>query len=305
MGIFNWFRKPNANNEKINRAIIPEIKISITQISPSSESVPRLKLISHSKDTLANLRLENIGNPDPICPYCGKLLKKKPLRKMKCPGCSNYIYIRTRPSDREKVLVTGSQVLLIEEQQAEQSAINYGYHDKYLEEKKEFETEKDRMAKIYGSEPSYADVKLSICRKELEVHVNQNKWGLYRNAKFKMAETLKWENKLEEALSLYLEICYLDINGPSNIGPVLSDSKFLKEYPPFNPKYGLFAPGILNRIVIINRELKLNDSEIKEIFFNAAKPQQNALALPISTENAWTMLESELRFDNSNIDRNL
>ena len=42
-----------------------------------------------------------------VCPYCKKILDKRPKRKKKCPHCQNCIYVRTLPDgDGKKVLVT-------------------------------------------------------------------------------------------------------------------------------------------------------------------------------------------------------
>ncbi len=291
MGLFDWLR--TSKKEKIDKVIKPEIIANIS-IKSSSKSTSQSELNSKSKKSLKDLKFEEIGNLDPICPNCSVSLEKMPHRKMKCPSCSKFIYVRTRPSDRKNVLVTGSQVLLIEEQRAEQSAIIYGYHETYLEGKKKYEKEKASMAKKLGINPSYSDVKLSLYNKELLEHASLNEWGLYRNTKFNMAEILKWENNLSDALYLYLEICYLDINGPNNIASCINNSELLKRYPPFNPKQGLFAPGIVKIVKSIKKELALESSEINEIFFDVAKKQQKALKLPIPAEEAWLMLEKEL-----------
>ena len=291
MGLFDWLRTPK--NEKIDKAIKPEIIANIS-IKSSSKSTSQSELNSKSKKSLKYLNFEEIGNVDPICPNCSVSLEKMPHRKMKCPSCSKFIYVRTRPSDRKNVLVTGSQVLLIEEQRAEQSAIIYGYYETYLEGKKRFEKEKALVTRKLGINPSYSDVKLSLYNKELLEHANLNEWGLYRNTKFNMAEILKYENNLSDALYLYLEICYLDINGPNNITSGISNSELLKRYPHFNPKQGLIAPGIVKIVKNITKELDLEPSEINGMFFDAAKKQQKALKLPIPAEEAWLMLEKEL-----------
>lgn len=59
-------------------------------------------------------KLHPIGNVDSICPYCNTELKKKPGAKKKCPECGNYIYVRTRPFDGLKVLVTEEMTKEIE-----------------------------------------------------------------------------------------------------------------------------------------------------------------------------------------------
>ena len=50
------------------------------------------------------------------CPYCNIILEKRPERKKKCPSCGKYIFVKTLPTTREKVLVTESQAEEIEQQ---------------------------------------------------------------------------------------------------------------------------------------------------------------------------------------------
>jgi hypothetical protein len=57
-----------------------------------------------------------IGNVEAICPYCGGVLEKKPERKKKCPYCKDFIFVVTRPSDVQEVLVRKEQVEEIAEQ---------------------------------------------------------------------------------------------------------------------------------------------------------------------------------------------
>lgn len=40
------------------------------------------------------------------CAYCKIELPKKPLKKTKCKNCGKYIYVRTHPDTRKKILVT-------------------------------------------------------------------------------------------------------------------------------------------------------------------------------------------------------
>ncbi len=48
------------------------------------------------------------------CPYCGIELNPVPQRKKKCPRCGQFIYVRTQPSDRKRMLVTYPEALSIE-----------------------------------------------------------------------------------------------------------------------------------------------------------------------------------------------
>ena len=99
-----------------------------------------------------------IGNTDAVCPYCGTRLDKKPGRKKKCPHCANFIYVRTRPLDNQKVLVTEEQKEVIEEQW---SIVN-GTHDNYVAERRAREEKRLRLARQFGREPSQEEIRRSL-----------------------------------------------------------------------------------------------------------------------------------------------
>ena len=55
--------------------------------------------------TYSTTNLEEIGEIDK-CPNCQTKLEHIPTRKKKCEFCGKFIYVRTRPIDRKRVLVT-------------------------------------------------------------------------------------------------------------------------------------------------------------------------------------------------------
>ena len=57
-----------------------------------------------------------IGETSAICPHCCTSLQKMPGRKTMCPSCQQPILVRTRPQDRQRVLVTPDQALKIADQ---------------------------------------------------------------------------------------------------------------------------------------------------------------------------------------------
>lgn len=55
------------------------------------------------------------------CPHCHEPLEKIPQRKTRCKNCDQYFFVRTRPSDSRKVIVTADGVTLIDEQWSEEN----------------------------------------------------------------------------------------------------------------------------------------------------------------------------------------
>jgi DNA-directed RNA polymerase subunit RPC12/RpoP len=51
-----------------------------------------------------------VGYPEPVCPSCGNKLEEFPQRKTRCPSCKEEIFVRTRESDKQKVLLNSGQL---------------------------------------------------------------------------------------------------------------------------------------------------------------------------------------------------
>lgn len=225
------------------------------------------------------------------CPNCHEALSKIPGAKIKCPHCGEFMFVRTRPKDNVRVVVTKAEADKIDEEWT----IVAGTHDIFVAEKEEFAKEKEILRKRFGGkEPSDNDVRWGLLNKQLIEYAKKGDWGLYRNARFQMAEILRGEMKLKDALRTYLEVCYLDLNGPNNTGG-MNDPELLKEFPPFNPKdFSFLAPGVIDLIKRIVLKLKLNKDEIKQIFVEHNSRIEKSLRLPISAEKSWQSLEKEI-----------
>ncbi len=217
------------------------------------------------------------------CPNCHKALSKLPGAKTKCPHCGEFMFVRTRPKDNARVVVTKAEADKIDEEWS----IVAGTHDIFIAEKEEFAKEKEILRRRFGGkEPSDNDVRWGLLNKQLIEHAKNGDWGLYRNSRFQMAEILRGEMKLKEALRTYLEVCYLDLNGPSNTGG-MRDPELLKEFPPFDPNRDSFlAPGVIDLIKRIVLKLKLSKDEVRQIYLEHNSRVGQSLKLPLSPEKS-------------------
>lgn len=221
------------------------------------------------------------------CPYCNITLKKIPGAKTKCPNCGEFMFVRTRPKDQNRVIVTKTEADKIDE---EWSIIS-GTHDLFVNEKEKIEQERNVLKNKFGKEPSESDIKWSILNKDLITHSQNGDWGLYRNTRFYMAEILRKEIKLQQALQTYLEVCYIDLNGPNNTGGFKNDPDLLKQLPPFDINGDtILAPAILDYIKLLIKKLELNKEQVKNIFIKHNTIIENALKLPLSANDAWNKL---------------
>ena len=86
---------------------------------PRGEATPfrSLTLAEWVPDPFASEEDEDavVVGPNPLdlrkaeCPYCHKTLPKVPGRKKKCLHCGGFMFVRTRPEDRARVVVTQAE----------------------------------------------------------------------------------------------------------------------------------------------------------------------------------------------------
>lgn len=154
-----------------------------------------------------------------------------------------------------------------------------------------FKAEEEVLTKRFGKKPSVNDVKWGLLNKDLIKHSQKMSMGLYRNTTFEMAEILKKEKKLKQALGYYLEVCYMDLNGPKNLAYTASSS-FSEA---FDPTIGFFAPGIVYRIKKILEKLNLGQSDFEEIFFDTTGKIYKSMKLPLAPEKCLEELWIKLK----------
>ncbi len=226
------------------------------------------------------------------CPNCHGALKKLPGAKTKCPHCGEFIFVRTTP-ENVRLVVTKSEAYKIDEQWR----ILNGTQEAYLAEQKKFDDRKEVLRKRFGGkEPSDNDVRWSLLNDELPNYARDAQWGLYRNAIFQMAEILSGENKLRDSLRMFLGVCYLDLNGPTNMpvdenGNVFTEIEDIK---PFDPELKILAPGVIARIQSIIEELELSKENVREIYLDFASTMQRSTKAPISPIDCLKELEVEI-----------
>ena len=243
-----------------------------------------------------------IGETDK-CPCCKEKLNKIPKRKSKCPHCNEYIYSRTRPSDRKKVLVTEKEK---EEIELEWSRYHETREYSDLMENDDFSSAKEDLTKQFGKEPSLNNVKWRVYNERMKKYASQRQWGLYRVNKFYIAELLQRENRLKQALSVMFEVLYLDANGGSNTllvdGHPLSkkelDEGGIKE---FDPKLAFLAPRVIESVQDLISELNFSIDQAKRLFILTNKKTKPSKDMPISEEKAWKKIQKEISIRESNI----
>jgi hypothetical protein len=217
------------------------------------------------------------------CPYCFQALKKIPGAKTMCPHCSCFMFVRTRPEDFSRVVVTSAEAARIETDfqiLAGAREPDFRYITTESEVKAERERLKESFAAKAGTGPSDDDVKWGLLNQKAI-----NSAHIYLT----MAEFLARRWRLREALELYLYVCILDLNGAQNMGGFKNDPELLRQLPAFDPNRSNLAPVVLDQITRIARNLQFGKGKLRALIEKKYESK-----FPISADQCWFFLEKAI-----------
>lgn len=231
--------------------------------------------------------LTDIGLASPTCPHCGHSFEKMPQRKRACPKCNGVFYSRKRATDGAKVLLTEAQALEGEGQDALVALVQEnGTNDA------DVDALVHALQAQLGRLPIADEVVAQFLQRAAAEHAESWRWGLYRNARFNLAESCARRGLREDALRLFLEVHLLDLNGPRNIGS--RNPELVRRFPPFDPATAFLAPGVVTRTADVMSALGLSLDDARSVFESVAASVGTALAMPRSASNAWRELSRVL-----------
>jgi DNA-directed RNA polymerase subunit RPC12/RpoP len=227
-----------------------------------------------------------LGNVKPICPYCNKPLEKKPKQRSKCPHCGNFFRVRTRPQDRQQVLVTEEQA----EEISKQYYVGYGRDpENWLRENR----------KIW-------DQKWGDLNKQSGECAKNGLWGMYRNCRYQMGEVLhaeacfilarleffkeekyrvKAKSRMKQTIRMYFEVALFDLNGANNNN----------EFKPRETKIQFWdiAPAVIDWIIELSTDLGIQRSDLRNMFYEVANLYKS-FSFSLATDETWKRFEEAL-----------
>ena len=224
-----------------------------------------------------------IGRTDPTCPYCGSALAKRLSRRKPCPSCGELICVKTRPGDREQVMVTEEEFDAVEAQ--------WKLHEYFRgmsdDDRRAYNAERQTLRSRFGREPGHYDVRWSLLNGELVEHASVGDLGLYTSTKSHMAAVLEEEGRLRDALDAYLEVAGLDLNGATNTSGHRNDPQLMAEFPAFQPSMSFLAPGIASTVEWIREKTGASEAEVHDRFLDVYQSRVMGLKVPLTPEQAW------------------
>jgi len=132
------------------------------------------------------------------CPYCHKSLSKIPGSKTKCPHCGEFMFVRTRPKDNVRVVITKDEAEKIKEEWHE-IAITEEFKkrlsDSPLFSEKKYLAVKDSLSKKFGFPPKEDDVLWGLSNYLLQEYIKKDDWQEIKMIYFNQALFLHEQGK--------------------------------------------------------------------------------------------------------------
>lgn len=201
-----------------------------------------------------NVRYYNEG----ICPNCKSKVDKRPVKKGKCSICKNNIIVIDSEFTGQKLILTEDEYNRMVNIRKERAYRKWVY--KML---KCYDIEIKNFAKVVECESNDINKALiKVITQKAEEHYKNCYLGLYRNCLLDIGQIYERDENLEEALDMYLLVCYYDLLGCTN-----GSQKFENES-------AFLAPAVIIWIKKIAKKLNMNNKDIKirfEIVVDKAK----------------------------------
>lgn len=133
----------------------------------------------------------------PFCPHCGAEISPPPTRKRKCPHCRETILVRTRPDNRQRVIVTEAQAEEIDQAWGEKRA-----EDWLAKKSRAYGATEDDVARVqseltqqFGRPPATRDVAWRLANERVSMLTQREDWGGLGNLYWQMALQLYEEGR--------------------------------------------------------------------------------------------------------------
>lgn len=234
-------------------------------------------------------------NPIPLCPSCGELLNKFPNRKIKCPYCKEYIYIKFVYQFNKYILARSKEVASINYQNKFYLFMNKVDQFTVLEKQNEFRT---LTAKFKGVTPSYFDIKWSLLNKKV-LKIKSLYDGEYRMTLHYMADLLEEEGKYEHALKLYCQVAFYDIDYPEiNVLRIKQNNSLPLDYVNELARKDIgtiwdVAPAIFGSTYEILQNTMKDNTALEQIFKEESLKFKEQLHLSLDVNKAWNAFKDQ------------
>jgi hypothetical protein len=234
-----------------------------------------------------------IGRTDGVCPHCRSELPAWPSRSGPCLHCGGEILVRSRPLDRERVLVTEVEAEALEAQWELFRERGGGSPLRPLLNEDELEAERASLCIRFGREPSQFDVAASLISHRAFEHMRRLELASFRDFGLAKASLLDQQGRVVDALAGYLGVCFLDLNGARNPPQYGQDGAPVRSADAANgfaPDQAFLAPPVVSRCIQIIAALDQDEDTVRASFTAFVERQYQTLRAPRRAAEAWPPL---------------
>jgi hypothetical protein len=234
-----------------------------------------------------------IGRLEGVCPHCRAELPAWPTRSGPCADCGGEILVRSRPLDRERVLVTETEAEALEAQWELHRERGGGSPLRPLLNEDELEAERLQLCVRFGREPSQFDVASSLISHRAFEHMRRMELASYRDFGLARASLLDQQGRSEEALAGYLGVCFLDLNGarnPPQQGGPGAPVRSVDAANGFAPENAFLAPPVIARCIQIIATLDRDEEQVRACFDAFVERHYQTLRAPRRPHEVWPQL---------------
>jgi hypothetical protein len=238
-----------------------------------------------------------IGRLEGVCPHCRTELPAWPSRSGPCPHCGVEILVRSRPLDRERVLVTEAEAEALEAQWELYRERGGGSPLRPLLNEDELEVERAQLCVRFGREPTPFDVASSLITHRAFEHMRRLELGGYRDFSLARASLLDQQGRADDALAAYLGVCFLDLNGARNPPQQGLNGAHVRSADAANgfaPDQAFLAPQVVARCIQILAVLDRDEEALRAAFEAFVDRHYQTLRAPRRPYEVWPELSEAI-----------
>jgi len=201
--------------------------------------------------------------------------------------------VRTRPLDRERVLVTEDEARALEDQWELHRERGGGSPLRPLLNEDELEAERVQLRVRFGREPTAFDVASSLISHRAFEHMRRLELASYRDFGLARASLVDQQGRADEALAGYLGVCILDLNGARNPPQRGADGAPVRSADAangFSLDGAFLAPPVIARCVQIIATLDQDEEAVRACFTAFTERHYQTLRAPRRPHEVWPSL---------------
>jgi hypothetical protein len=234
-----------------------------------------------------------LGRLDGACPNCARDLPAWPTRSGPCPSCGREIYVRSRPIDRERVLVTQADLPRLEFEWELYRERGGDQPLRPLLDERALEAERRHLMARLGREPSETDAAFALIARNAFSHMRRLELGSFRNLGLAKASLADQLGNTKEALAGYLGACFLDLNGAHD-PPRNAPGRIVAQASGFDPARAFLAHPVVSRLIQLLAVLDVDEDALRETFIGFCERYYQPFRTPRPPAETWPRLAEAL-----------